>query len=330
MIKIILNNLSINSYSYLVLNRIFRKSKILFIPVRLIILIWDFIIGIPISIYYYLKVLNTSPKEKIAIVAIAKNESEYIEEWVAFHKAIGFDTIILYDNDSTDGMTGKIMKYVDEGFIILNRISGIKQQYNAYNHAIKQYKHEYKYMAFIDCDEFILPINNGENIKEILDKQFKNKCFAGGIGVNWCMYGSSGHLTKPKGLLIDNFVYRSKITGKGNNCIKTIAKPECIYKFNHPHFPLYKSFYYNINFKGLYIPYWENIINEYVGLRINHYFTKSKEQWIKRRALGMADCGPNSKRTLDEFYEHDNNDILDPLATYYSDKVKNLIISHNV
>ena len=74
MIKIILNNLSINSYSYLVLNRIFRKSKILFIPVRLIILIWDFIIGIPISIYYYLKVLNTSPKEKIAIVAIAKNE----------------------------------------------------------------------------------------------------------------------------------------------------------------------------------------------------------------------------------------------------------------
>lgn len=40
-------------------------------------------------------------EERLAIVAIAKNEAEYIREWVVFHKIIGVSHIYLYNNDST-------------------------------------------------------------------------------------------------------------------------------------------------------------------------------------------------------------------------------------
>lgn len=327
MIKLLLNQLSINSFSYSLITKISIKYKVLYYLVRFIILFWDIVIGIPIALYHYISSVITKQKDKIAIVVIAKNESEYIEEWVAFHKTIGFDNIILYDNDSTDGMIYKIIKYIEEGYIIYHKLSGDKQQLNAYNDATKRYKNKFKYIAYIDCDEFIVPpINSKGSIKDVLDRYLKKHNFAGGIVLNWCMYGSSGHQKKPEGLLIENFLYRAKTKeGKGNNCIKTIAKPECIYKYAHPHYPLYKSFFHNIDFKGKIISGWVNIIDEYEGLRINHYFTKSKEEWISRRALGMADRGTNSKRTIEEFYEHDNNDVYDDTATYYSKAIKSIM-----
>ena len=36
---------------------------------------------------------------KVVIVAIAKMEQDYIEEWVKYHLHLGFDQIFLYDNE---------------------------------------------------------------------------------------------------------------------------------------------------------------------------------------------------------------------------------------
>jgi hypothetical protein len=39
-------------------------------------------------------------KYKAGIVAVAKDEHPYLLEWLAFHFAIGFDHIWVYDNES--------------------------------------------------------------------------------------------------------------------------------------------------------------------------------------------------------------------------------------
>ena len=41
--------------------------------------------------------------DKIAVCAIFKDEAPYLLEWIAFHKMIGVDLFVLYDNGSTDG-----------------------------------------------------------------------------------------------------------------------------------------------------------------------------------------------------------------------------------
>ena len=154
------------------------------------------------------------------------------------------------------------------------------------------------------------------------DILFENKN-AGGIAWNWCMYGSSGKETKEPGGVVQRFLMRS--LKKGNECVKTIVIPECVKDFSQCHYPNFKAGFYNVDTVGRLVPEWYNPISEFHKMRINHYFTKSKEEWISRRSRGRADIGVDCKRTIDEFYIHDNNDIFDDVALkllkYYRDNI---------
>lgn len=258
----------------------------------------------------------TQKKYNLAIVVIAKNEQDYIKEWVSFHKVMGFDKIILYDNDSTDNTVKEIRPFIDSSYVIYNKIPGVRQQLNAYNDALKRYSSLFMYMAFIDCDEFLFPVDCSETVLSVVEKTMKKYRRAGGVCVNWAMFGSSGHETKPDGLLIENFIYRSKVPGRGTECIKTICNPDMVVNFSHSHYPIYKRGIYGITPDGKKCSGWQNTINEYVGLRINHYFTKSKEQWIERRKFNALSP---KLRTLDDYYAHDNNDILDKEILRYKE-----------
>ena len=47
-----------------------------------------------------------TPTEKVAekvIVACMRDEALFVVEWVAHHLAVGFDRIIVYTNDCSDG-----------------------------------------------------------------------------------------------------------------------------------------------------------------------------------------------------------------------------------
>ena len=74
---------------------------------------------------------------------------------------------------------------------------------------------------------------------------------------------------------------------------------------------------YGITTKGDRCIGWCYPVTEYVGLRLNHYFTKSKAQWIERRKFDVM-C-PNNPRTIDQFYTHDNNDIQDKEILRYKE-----------
>lgn len=40
-----------------------------------------------------------SSKPKIAICCIAKDENWYVNDWIGYHLALGFDHVYLYDNN---------------------------------------------------------------------------------------------------------------------------------------------------------------------------------------------------------------------------------------
>ena len=118
--------------------------------------------------------------------------------------------------------------------------------------------------------------------------------------------------------VLKNFLYRSEEDDKGNNRIKTIINPRVTFEFHSPHFPIYFKPYYSISEKDERADGWSYHNDNIQLLRINHYFTKSKEEWIKRRSIGKADFfSLNNSRTMQEFYEHDNNDTWDPSMLLY-------------
>ena len=176
-------------------------------------------------------------------------------------------------------------------------------------------------MAFIDCDEYLVLKEKDGNITEEVDKVLMKYKNAGGVAINWCMYGSSGYIDKPEGLCIESFLMRANTkTGNGNKCVKSIVIPSCVKIFLNPHYPKYKFGFYNTNFDGDPVVDYSNKISEYGPIRINHYFTKSRNQWIKRRSLGRADIAEN--RTMQDFEQHDNNDVKDLAAAVFAEDVK--------
>jgi len=271
-------------------------------------------------------------KYDLAIVAIAKNEGDYIKEWVEFHKAAGASKIVLYDNDSTDGMKDAIQSEIDSDFVIYRRIHGKAQQLNAYNQALEEFRKTFKMMAFIDCDEFLFS-KKGELIKELF-KLFKKRR-VGGVVVNCCMYGSSGYKENPHiGGVVDTFLYRAKIGRNGTSLnhievgqngtyvVKSVVDPDRVVGFSwNPHSPKYKEDCYAVALDGKMVdgPFNQDI-TEYGDIRLNHYFTKSLEEWKKRRAIGLAD--QIGERALQEFYDYDYNDIFDDSAKKLMDEYR--------
>jgi glycosyltransferase involved in cell wall biosynthesis len=135
----------------------------------------------------------------LSIVAIAKNEGSYILEWVSYHKAIGVDHIYIYDNGSTDSTVNVIRKFIDDGYVTLIEYPGDKMQLKAYNNAIDTFANNSAYIAFIDCDEFL--VADGD-IKSKVECIFNTNHKVGSVTLNWAMFGSDGYESRPEGLVI--------------------------------------------------------------------------------------------------------------------------------
>ena len=93
----------------------------------------------------------------LAVVAILKNEAPYLKEWLDYHLLAGVDHFYLYDNDSPDNQAEVAEPYIEAGLVDYFYLPGQKMQLPAYNDALKKFKFQSRYMAFIDCDEFVYP-----------------------------------------------------------------------------------------------------------------------------------------------------------------------------
>ena len=258
-------------------------------------------------------------QNNLAIVAIIKDEAPYIREWIEFHKLAGVDKFYIYNNESTDNIEEVLNPYIKNGLVTYKYFPGEAMQIKAYQDAILKYKFHNKYMAFIDVDEFLLPIS-GENIFDIVDNIIGENHHIGGLAVQWCVYGSSGHKTKPEGLVIENYLFHAGKEAlkknKINSQVKTIANPRLINKADC-HKPLFWQGYYSVNTDG-------DIVNSFCmdgchwdKLRINHYFSKSYEEFIKKCERGRATHPLSIKRSYSDFYAHDFNDVKDTTILRY-------------
>ena len=114
----------------------------------------------PFCIFKFFHVRNVPGREGLAFVLIAKNEAPYIKEWLDFHIKQGVNHFIIYDNESTDNFHEILAPYIASGVVTYHTINGIMRQRDAYNMAVNDYAYRFKYMGFIDADEFVFVRNN--------------------------------------------------------------------------------------------------------------------------------------------------------------------------
>lgn len=126
------------------------------------------------------------------IVGCMKNEAPYILEWVAYHRAVGFDNFLIYTNDCTDG-TDAVLGRLQEMGILQHRNNdnwkGNSPQQHALNQALKEpLIRDADWIAHIDVDEFVnIRTGNGR-----LEDFFAAAPDATNVAMTWRLFGHNG------------------------------------------------------------------------------------------------------------------------------------------
>jgi hypothetical protein len=164
---------------------------------------------------------------KLAICALAKNESLYVEEWIAFHFLQGVSEILIFDNESTDNM-GDILARVAL-HVPVNVIDWMgghydQMQVEAYREGTKRLTGQADWVAFIDIDEFIFSSRDCSLPEELAE--FGPE--VGAIAVGQRIFGSSGQTTYAPELVTSRFVKCARPDHPKSQWFKTIARPALI------------------------------------------------------------------------------------------------------
>jgi hypothetical protein len=231
---------------------------------------------------------------KVALVAVAKSEDYYLDEWLDYNYKLGFDKIIMYQNDwRTD---------IERPFLEKREWDGKVIQLPVYN-SFLNINTEYDWVAFIDCDEFIV-LKKHNSIKEFIN-DYKDRTQV--IGLNWVMYGSLGILNRTSNSLLKTFTKRNNNTDQH---IKVIVDCKSNSTMTLPHNTDKLSMDTNGHkFSGPFNP------NGPMDVAyINHYHSKTKEDWILRCERGRADCNLRSTQEQWDLNVNNDNDIVDMSA----------------
>ena len=213
---------------------------------------------------------------RIGLCCIAKSEENTIHEWIYYYKKLGFTRIYMYMND---------LEYIiNDDKVIQIPFPGYNKQVEAYNHFLKHFRHLFDWVAFFDCDEYLV-LKQHSNIQDFI-KYFDNPC---GIAVHWCFFGSDGQeKNHHKSSVIKRFTKRQKGVDIHIKTILNLSISDTYMVIaHHPNIMLM-----NTDFKYINGPFdKEKKTDDYVQL--NHYHHKSLEEWILRIQRGHPDTSPN-------------------------------------
>ena len=236
------------------------------------------------------------PAAYLSICAVFKDEGPYLREWIEFHRLVGVERFYLYDNGSADNSREVLSPYVEQGIAVVRDWPIWPAQIQAYDHCLKHNGSDARWIAFIDIDEFLFS-PTGRPVAELL-VEFERWP---GVGVNWCVFGSSGHRTMPPGLVIESYLHRSEGEGP-NRHIKSIVDPRQVRAFCVPHFFMYREGWavdenHRPITKGP-LTFTERV--SFSRLRVNHYAVKSEQEFRSKLERGPADSSVPKRDLWDE------------------------------
>jgi Glycosyltransferase family 92 len=227
----------------------------------------------------------------LSVVATIKNEGRYLREWIEFQRLMGVEQVYLYDNGSTDNTNEVLAAYVAEGFVItipwMTFDTKAHAQLQSCAHALCNFGPQFRWMAFIDLDEFVFPVT-ARNLVDVLSGY--EDCPS--LSVPRFSFGFSGHEAPPAGLIIENYTARApyppvpghkKLIG-----YKSIVRPAEIIGVDSAH-----VFHLECGIKGgfderrLLLTRSTRRENPAPGavLRINHYFTRSRQEFAAKTSI---------------------------------------------
>ncbi|WP_294618959.1 glycosyltransferase family 2 protein [uncultured Roseovarius sp.] len=240
-----------------------------------------------------------------AIVTTMKNEGPFILEWLAYHRAIGFDDFLIYTNDCSDG--------TDDMFDLLQAKGYIQHRDNPFREMNLKPQHaalaaagdeplikDAKWATCIDVDEFInIKVGDGT-----LDDLFEAVPDANMIAMTWRLFGNADIADFHDDLIIRQFTRCApEYARKPHQAwgFKTLFQNIGIFKKLGVHRPkglnpqLVDEIMW-VNGSGIPLPEsmyrngWRSTVTTYGYdlVQLNHYAVRSAESFLVKRDRGRV------------------------------------------
>jgi len=266
---------------------------------------------------------------KLFVAAIIKNEMEALLEWIAYHRVVGVSGFIIADNGSNDGSRAFLDGLERLGIATVldfPNVEGQKPQLPAYQRILRSCSTDIDLLAFIDADEFLVPLDPEQGIDSSLTEWFSDPSVSA-VALNWSNFGSNGELFAEEGLVTERFTQRAPQKFNANKNFKSIVRPNSVNHFNNPHHADLRYGRY-IDTLGndlvLHAKHGNGVSEEVVwnGVRVNHYVVKSLEEFLLGKHLRGSAATANRVKHKAYFKAHDRNDETCLLAAALVPKVK--------
>jgi hypothetical protein len=267
---------------------------------------------------------------KLAAVLMVRDESPYIQEWLAFHTLVGFDYFLIWADSCTDDTIDKINELSFPCTIYDDLSFPPNKQDNFYTWAMEDLAERTEWAICMDVDEFIFPVVN-DSLLDVLP----NYKHYSGVAVCQVVYGPSGHATPPSGLVIENYgtynepyaelPVKHMFSPIDSRWYKTIVQPAQVFRFRNAHFPITTTTIVQEDMRRVPLSFAGTTNHRITDiLRINHYFTKSRSEWDAKINKGRPSGSPPYSEALFSYYASlDKEDWV--LRDRYAQPVKDLL-----
>lgn len=230
---------------------------------------------------------------RLTLLAMIKDEQTYLPEWIEYHLGLGFSKVYLIEDFNSTSHASVVEKYGDKVFLCRcdNDKIDIKdidknqtpwRQVLAYNRFFNVYpeERENNYCLFLDMDEFLNIPKEDFSLFSYIERSGRDV-----FRIPMLTFNANKRVLRPS--INTTEAYTKQINDKEFSFYcKTMINVEKDYVFHCIQ---------RASIRGQKHP-----VFEYV-LKINHYFTKSWEDWLIRMRRGSQD--PDLHK-LEDFFKY--------------------------
>lgn len=205
-----------------------------------------------------------------------KDENPFLKEWIAFHLTQGYQKFYIYDNMSSNNVKDFLANEIKEGLVDVTLWEDIEigRHVRAMNHCLNRTDIETTWLSLTDIDEFIY--GEHERLIDFLEKNDTHDA----VKFKWLGFGSNGHVSRPNSVL-ESYTKRGDFEDlPGGKSIVKFGKVTCM---RDPHNPKHVKSHLFHN-----------------DVHINHYVTRSFQDWKEKAKKGGGNGRPRHLETFNQ------------------------------
>lgn len=240
---------------------------------------------------------------RVAIVACAKSEQKYFTEFVEYHVLLGFDKLVIYDNEDAPTYHALLGAQRPELLprVLVIHFPGDGVQYRTLEHFAEHYMPDFTHALCIDLDEFVC-LKRHDDIKTFIADHVDSDPECAGLGLNWRMFGDAGHVAPPADEIGDGSAY--SLLRRFTRCqpgldrhVKTLYKTAAFVRYHTMHGIVCAAGTQTKSADAARKPFSASFVetNDHSLAQLNHYKAKTFPEFAAAFRRGLADVEGNDR-----------------------------------